>query len=366
MSDPAVLYTTSAGDYSVVSSSTSCLRGRVVSPTATGGALPPGPYFGKFDAFADSVEIYEAFRLFPDDAQVRAGSLDHFFFKAVTELAFRVPAFMYGVIPTTAGRFTALSASLVDHNGAAAIGVPSRLYYTATSEQPLAGLRVCPSSRSVDYPLNDAALQFSAKDLYDVAGLKTSMGNRAWLSLYPPVNTTAVPIQRLLDLGAVLVGKTRMSQFANGEVCRTCLISSECSHFFFDSTELPMTLTTSRLSTLGAKATKTRHLPHLAPGLFLEIMIGQVRTSLLHIEPDHSLVNSLRLQRWLRHRRQHPGSRWRRGGLRQPSLAGRPFPHGCSPSVTRDGYSRFHFSRSQDLCQSVSKAFPVLLLYARD
>ena len=43
------------------------------------------------------------------------------------------------------------------------------------------------------------------------------MGNRAWLSLYPAVNATAPCLQRLVDLGAIIVGKTRLSQFANGE-----------------------------------------------------------------------------------------------------------------------------------------------------
>lgn len=43
------------------------------------------------------------------------------------------------------------------------------------------------------------------------------MGSRAWLSLYPPASSTAPCIQRLIDLGAVIVGKTRLSQFANGQ-----------------------------------------------------------------------------------------------------------------------------------------------------
>lgn len=43
------------------------------------------------------------------------------------------------------------------------------------------------------------------------------MGNRAWHYLYPAVDETAVSIQRLIDLGAVVVGKTITSQFANGQ-----------------------------------------------------------------------------------------------------------------------------------------------------
>lgn len=93
----------------------------------------------------------------------------------------------------------ALSSILPDSNGLVAIAVPSRLYYTKTADKPLAGVRV------------------SVKDLYDIKGLKTSMSSRAWLSLYPAAAKNAPAIQRLLDLGAVIVGKTRFSQFANGE-----------------------------------------------------------------------------------------------------------------------------------------------------
>lgn len=59
--------------------------------------------------------------------------------------------------------------------------------------------------------------QLGVKDLYDLKGVKTSEGNRAWYHLYPPAKTTAVAVQRLVDLGAIVVGKTRTSQFANGE-----------------------------------------------------------------------------------------------------------------------------------------------------
>ena len=56
------------------------------------------------------------------------------------------------------------------------------------------------------------------KDIYDVQGLRTGCGNRAYWQLYPPKNQTAPAVQHLLDSGLVLVGKTKTSQFANGEV----------------------------------------------------------------------------------------------------------------------------------------------------
>lgn len=95
--------------------------------------------------------------------------------------------------------FSVLSASLPDANGVAVIGVPSRLYYKKTADRPLAGVRV------------------SVKDLYDLKGTKTSMGSRAWFEMYPVAASTAPSVQRLIDLGAIIVGKTRLSQFATGQ-----------------------------------------------------------------------------------------------------------------------------------------------------
>ncbi|KAI5852048.1 glutamyl-tRNA amidotransferase, subunit A [Durotheca rogersii] len=80
--------------------------------------------------------------------------------------------------------------------GALTVGIPSRLYYTRTPEKPLAGLRI------------------AVKDIYDLKGLKTSGGNRALYEMGPVKNTTALPVQKLVDAGAVVVGKTHLSEFA--------------------------------------------------------------------------------------------------------------------------------------------------------
>lgn len=81
------------------------------------------------------------------------------------------------------------------------IPVPSRLYHSAESDaaKPLYGVRV------------------TIKDIIDVSGIKTTNGNRAWAQLYPPRNSTAPSIQALIDLGAVIVGKTKTAQFANAD-----------------------------------------------------------------------------------------------------------------------------------------------------
>ncbi|KAH9919408.1 amidase signature enzyme [Fomitopsis serialis] len=141
--------------------------------TALSRDIPAGPYLLDFS----SGNVFEVYRLYNDEQQ----------------------SFLYGTIPNPSSGYNMLSAKIP---GAATetIGVPSRLYFTPTAEKPLAGLR------------------FAVKDIYDVEGLRTGCGNRAYWELYPPRNQTAPAVQRLLDGGLVLVGKTKSSQFANGEV----------------------------------------------------------------------------------------------------------------------------------------------------
>lgn len=144
-----------------------------VTQTTTTG-IPQGPYF-----ISSNGDLYQAYRLYAD-----------------TEGAFTQPLAPYDV---SRGIYSALPVTIpgIDAPG---VAVPSRLYYRKTASKPLAGVR------------------FGIKDIYDIAGVRTSDGNRAFYQLYPPRNTTALPVQRLIDAGAILVGKTKTSQFANGEV----------------------------------------------------------------------------------------------------------------------------------------------------
>ncbi|KAI1804583.1 amidase family protein [Daldinia bambusicola] len=77
------------------------------------------------------------------------------------------------------------------------IPVPSRIHSWG-DPRPLAGLRV------------------AVKDLFDMKGLATSGGSRAWASIVEAANETAPSVQRIVDLGGVLVGKYKLSQFASG------------------------------------------------------------------------------------------------------------------------------------------------------
>lgn len=80
--------------------------------------------------------------------------------------------------------------------GGLTVAIPSRLYFTPSKSKPLAGLRI------------------AVKDLYDLRGMKTSGGNRALFEMSKSKNSTAVAVQKLIDAGAVIVGKNKLSEFA--------------------------------------------------------------------------------------------------------------------------------------------------------
>ena len=55
-------------------------------------------------------------------------------------------------------------------------------------------------------------LTFAVKDIYDVAGHRTGFGSPDWLRTHGPAARTASVVQRLLDAGAHLVGKTHTDE----------------------------------------------------------------------------------------------------------------------------------------------------------
>ncbi|EFY97850.1 glutamyl-tRNA(Gln) amidotransferase [Metarhizium robertsii ARSEF 23] len=133
-------------------------------------SIPDGPYF-----MSSSGSIFQAYRLYSDtqgsfsETTVRDGN----------------------------GGFTVLPANIPGQS--LAVAVPSRLYFQRTTEKPLAGVRL------------------GVKDIYDLKGVKTSNGNRAWYNHYAAADATAPAVQNLIDAGAIVVGKMKTSQFANGE-----------------------------------------------------------------------------------------------------------------------------------------------------
>lgn len=143
----------------------------VLPSNGSPSAIPSGPYFASPDG-----SLYQPLRLYSD-------------FQG---------AFTQPLIANSDGTYAALPANVAGIQSPA-VGVPSRLYYTATPAKPLAGIRL------------------GVKDIYDIAGVKTSNGNRAWYGLFPPATVNAVAVQILIDAGAIIVGKMKTSQFANGE-----------------------------------------------------------------------------------------------------------------------------------------------------
>jgi len=134
--------------------------------------IPAGPYFLE----VSTGSLYPVHRLYQDFAG----------------------AFLEGLLQKPDGKFQTLSAQ-IPGSASLTIGVPSRLYYTKTASKPLAGVRL------------------GVKDIYRLAGVKGSNGNRAWYNLYPASNVTGTAVQRLIDAGAIVVGLQKTSQFANGE-----------------------------------------------------------------------------------------------------------------------------------------------------
>lgn len=149
------------------------LRGYGTKTVLKGSAaLPPGPYF-----LSSEGHVYQALRLFADIQGAFSQSL---------------------VVNTADGSYSPLPAALPGVDSA--IAVPSRLYFTKNSSQPLAGVRL------------------AVKDIFDIDGIQTSAGSRAWYHFYPPANTTSPVVTALIDAGAVIVGKVKTSQFANGQL----------------------------------------------------------------------------------------------------------------------------------------------------
>jgi allophanate hydrolase len=68
---------------------------------------------------------------------------------------------------------------------------------------------------AVDPALPLAGMPFAVKDNFDVAGMATTAGCPSYA--YVP-DKTATVVQRLMDAGAILIGKTNMDQFATGLV----------------------------------------------------------------------------------------------------------------------------------------------------
>jgi Asp-tRNA(Asn)/Glu-tRNA(Gln) amidotransferase A subunit family amidase len=73
------------------------------------------------------------------------------------------------------------------------IALPSRIRCMARSSSPWAGLRV------------------AVKDHYHLKDVRTSFGSRAFYNTFPPQPHTSTCVQKLIDRGAVILGKLKMN-----------------------------------------------------------------------------------------------------------------------------------------------------------
>ncbi len=86
---------------------------------------------------------------------------------------------------------------------------------SSTDKDPLGAF--CTHSRpllagSGEGPLR--GLTFAVKDVFDIAGHRTGFGSPEWLASHPPAAATASAVERLLDAGAAMAGKTHTDELA--------------------------------------------------------------------------------------------------------------------------------------------------------
>lgn len=92
------------------------------------------------------------------------------------------------------------------------IAVPSRLYtgHEVQNQKPLAGARM------------------GIKDIFRLEGTQLTMMNRPWTELHGPDEESAAYTKKLISLGAVIVGKTKMTSFASPEEATDQWIDFHC------------------------------------------------------------------------------------------------------------------------------------------
>jgi amidase len=71
----------------------------------------------------------------------------------------------------------------------------------------------------LDKPITGAAsgplagLTAAVKDMYDIAGTRTGNGSPAWLETHQPATKNAAAVQKILDAGATIIGKTVCDEY---------------------------------------------------------------------------------------------------------------------------------------------------------
>ena len=114
-----------------------------------------------------------------------------------------IDAFVMSTVPHNKNNFEYRPLGIAiprEHNPASlSIAVPSRLYYERNANLPLADLRL------------------AVKNNTNLQGVRTGGSSRGYSRLYDPSEATAPAIRRLLELDAIVIEKTKTTQFADTE-----------------------------------------------------------------------------------------------------------------------------------------------------
>jgi amidase len=84
---------------------------------------------------------------------------------------------------------------------------------------PAQAYRSCFVPHDLAAPLKGAAsgplagLSAVVKDMYDIAGERTGCGSPEWLATHPPAVRNCPPVQKILDAGATIIGKTVCDEY---------------------------------------------------------------------------------------------------------------------------------------------------------
>ncbi|KAI1163605.1 amidase signature domain-containing protein [Nemania serpens] len=90
------------------------------------------------------------------------------------------------------------------------VAVPSRLKTTRSERNPLDGMRI------------------AIKDLFHLKRVHTGCGNHAYRRLHGVLGTSSSAVESVLDLGGIIVGKTKTVEFGGSQE----VIGDWCDYFY--------------------------------------------------------------------------------------------------------------------------------------